>query len=129
MKIFSTLLLWVTALQLLNMSMCSDAYWYYFNSDHLIPSSGKLADPTETIVEWLVEMKMGQLDCFTYDRNNVDSKNTVKTSALQIDLQNQSGEIIDLSATKAGTEVFYTYNTPKLQTESSEILSPPPDRI
>ncbi len=111
------------------MSMCSDAYWSYFNGDHLITSSSKLADPTETIVEWLVEMKMGQLDCFTYDRNNIDSKNTVKVSCGQIDLQNQTDEKIDLSAYTAGTEIFYSYNTPKLHSKFSEILSPPPDRI
>ena len=89
LQLFKTILLWILALQLLNMSICSDAYWHYFNGDPIRSSGSNTVDPTETVVEWLVEMKMGQLDMFTYNNFNNDSKNTVKVMGWQIDLEHQ----------------------------------------
>jgi hypothetical protein len=117
--------LWVLALQLLNMSICSEAYWYYYNENPFSIHSNDQADPTETIVEWLVEMKLGQQDAFTYDNNNIDSKNTVKAVAFQIDLENQSASGVVII--KQSSKILFANFLSKIESPSLEILSPPPD--
>ena len=107
------------------MSICSEAYWYYYNGIPFSIHSDNQADPTETIVEWLVEMKLGQQDAFTYDNNNNDSKNTVKVVAFQIDLENQTTAIIIV---KQSTKILFANFLSRVESPSIEILSPPPDR-
>ncbi len=126
MKLLKTLLVWIIALQLLNMSICSDSYWQYFHEDHFSNSSDKQTDPTETIVEWLVEMKMGQQDAFSYNYNNIDSKTTVKVTGWQIDLENHYQQVVpNISET---VKIYFPELFSKLQTTAPEILTPPPDQ-
>ncbi|HCL83917.1 MAG TPA: hypothetical protein DIC22_08075 [Chitinophagaceae bacterium] len=117
--------MWVLALQLLNMSICSEAYWFYYNGNTFSDISDKQADPTETIVEWLVEMKLGQQDVFTYNNNNIDSKNTVKAIAYQIDLENHitTAPLIF----KQGSKILFAKYLSGVESAFLEILSPPPD--
>lgn len=124
MKLIKTFILWILALQLLNMSICSEAYWSYFNDSQFSNHSDKAADPTETIVEWLVELKMGQQDAFTYDHNNIDSKNTVKAVVFPVDMENHSTYV---QLIKKSRKVLYAYFPSKVESTSLEILSPPPD--
>jgi hypothetical protein len=124
LKLIKSAILWVLALQLLNMSICSEAYWYYYNDNLPASSSDINADPTETIVEWLVEMKMGQQDAFTYDHNATDSRNTVKAIAFHIDLQNQTN---DLSILKKCSPVSYPIVVASVESIDLEIFTPPPD--
>lgn len=78
-------LIGVIAFQLLNLSICSEAYWDY---DSLIYSStnGKY-DPTETILEWVIEIKYGQQKIFSYDHDMDSTKNISKHFHFQTDLQ------------------------------------------
>ena len=125
MKLIKSAILWVLALQLLNMSICSEAYWYYYNDDLPASSSNINADPTETIVEWLVEMKMGQQDAFTYDHNTTDSRNIVKAIAFHFDLQNYTDSLSFLTRC---CSVSYAIITARIESIALEILTPPPDQ-
>jgi hypothetical protein len=79
------LLIAVIALQLLNLSICSEAYWEY---DSLIyRNSNGNYDPTETILEWVVEIKYGQQKNFSYDHDMDATKNISKHFHFQTDLQ------------------------------------------
>jgi hypothetical protein len=78
-------LIGVIALQLLNLSICSEAYWEY---DSLIYSSiNGSYDPTETILEWVIEIKYGQQKIFSYDHDLDSTKNISKHFHFQTDLQ------------------------------------------
>jgi len=125
LPLFKTILLWILALQLLNMSICSDAYWHYFNGDPIRSSGSNTVDPTETIVEWLVEMKMGQLDMFTYNNYNNDSKNMVKVMGWQIDLEHYTEQT--LLFFPKGSHLYYPEKMSALSSHSLEIITPPPD--
>ncbi len=111
------------ALQLLNMSICSEAYWFYFNVYQTSNYSDNQADPTESIVEWLVELKFGQQDVFTYNYNNIDSKNTVKAVTTLTDLENYATSILIV---RQGSEVHFFPYILKVQSVPAEIGSPPP---
>ncbi len=119
--------MWVLALQLLNMSICSEAYWSYYNGNTSGDISGKQADPTETIVEWLVEMKLGQQDVFTYSNNNIDSKNTVKAIAYQIDLENHITTVPLIF--KQSSKIHFANYLSGEESPFLKILSPPPDSV
>ena len=118
-----TFLVWVLALQILNMSMWSEAYNSYYTGDDFSISSNKQADPTETIVEWLVEMKLGQQDAFNYN-HNIDCKNTVKAIGWPIDLENHG---VSVTLFKQTNPIIFPYTSDILQTVFSEVQSPPPD--
>jgi hypothetical protein len=68
-------------LQLLNLSICSQSYWEYYNYS----SHANTYDPTETIVEWVVEMKKGNQDVFSYT-NSINLKGFSKTFSWHIDI-------------------------------------------
>jgi hypothetical protein len=106
------------------MSICSEAYWSYYNGSPAGNHLGVQADPTETIVEWLVEMKFGQLDAFNYDQHNIDAKNTTKMIAFQIDLENEK---ISIRFIKQGSKVCYADLISNTVSNSRAIFSPPPD--
>lgn len=118
-----TFLVWVLALQILNMSMWSEAYNSYYTGDDFSISSNKQADPTETVVEWLVEMKLGQQDAFNYN-HNIDCKNTVKAIGWPIDLENDG---VSVTLFKQTNPIIFPFTSDILQTVFSEVQSPPPD--
>ena len=115
--------MWILALQLLNMSICSEAYWFYYNGNQVNNHADLQADPTESVVEWLVEMKFGQQDAFTYDQHNIDAKNTNKSIACQIDLENERTSVQFI---KRVCKVSYANFISKVESTFLEILSPPP---
>lgn len=79
--IFRQLLLGILILQLLNLSICSESYWEYYNyADH-----SNSYDPTETFVEWVVELKKGNQDAFSYN-NSINLKGLCKNFAWHVDL-------------------------------------------
>ena len=79
------LLIGVIALQLLNLSICSEAYWEY---DSLIYRNTNCNyDPTETILEWVIEIKYGQQKIFSYDHDLDSTKSISKHFHFQTDLQ------------------------------------------
>ncbi|HXB30438.1 MAG TPA: hypothetical protein VNW49_11495 [Puia sp.] len=123
MKLLKTILVWVLALQILNMSMWSEAYNSYYIGDDFGNYANKQADPTETVVEWLVEMKMGQQDAFNYN-HNIDCKNTSKAIGWQIDLENHG---ITAMMHKESSQIIFPYTSSELQFVFTEVQSPPPD--
>jgi len=106
------------------MSICSEAYWFYYNQGPVENHLGAQADPTETIVEWLVEMKFGQQDAFTYDQHNIDAKNVIKVIAFQIDLENEK---ISIHFIKQSSKVCYADFVSNTESNYRDIFSPPPD--
>ena len=106
------------------MSICSEAYWFYYNGGMTCGNIDVQADPTESIVEWLVEMKFGQLDVFTYDQHNIDAKNTTKVIAYQIDLENEK---ISIRFIKQSSKVCYADFVSNVESNYRDIFSPPPD--
>ena len=126
MKFLKTLILWILALQLLNMSVCSEAYWFYYNGGNPIDlNTVNQADPTETIVELLVEMKMGQQEAFTYDQHNIDPKNITKAMVCRVDLEN---EWATMFIARRNSKIYFTDITSNIESASLEIISPPPDK-
>lgn len=55
------LLVGLIFLQLLNLSICSEVYWQYYNY-----SPASRYDPTESVVEWVIEWKKGNQEAFSY---------------------------------------------------------------
>jgi hypothetical protein len=123
LKLMKTFLVWVLALQILNMSMWSEAYNSYYTGDDFGNCSNKLADPTETVVELLVEMKMGQQDAFNYN-HNIDCKNTSKAIGWQIDLENHG---TTATMHKESSQIIFPHTSSELQFVFTEVQSPPPD--
>ena len=125
LRLFKTVLLWILALQLLNMSIYSDAYWEYINGNLQSAYDNKGVDPTETIVEWLVEMKMGQQDMFTYSNHNTDSKNVVKVLNCHMDMHPQwQNQLIYPIKEK---QVYFPGEKIKIPSRHFDILTPPPN--
>jgi hypothetical protein len=124
LKAIKIILLWVLALQILNMSLYCESYWFYFNADQSLRVMDRMVDPTETVVEWLVEMRSGQQDAFTYGQNNTDSKNLVKTFHFQSNFwgSKEKKQVI----TAKVKPVFHHYIS-ALVCPCLEIITPPPD--
>jgi len=76
------LLISVLLLQMLNLSICSESY---FDTSGYTTSAA-VSDPTESIVEWVVEWKMGNQDRFAYT-NSVNLKGLSKNFCWHIDMQ------------------------------------------
>ena len=79
------LILWIIALQILNLSVGSAFTWdngydysYGYNETY---------DPTETAVEWIVELNYGQQPAFSYDTHQDGAKCLIKTFHWKTDLQ------------------------------------------
>jgi hypothetical protein len=125
LKPIKTILVWVLALQILNMSIYSDAYWSSYENP-LMSRYNNQADPTETIVEWIVESKLGQQAAFTYDNNNIDSKNVVKPLILPAVIQSQ--ENLFFIVKKNNNTAFPGFIS-RLAFRSREVISPPPNTI
>jgi hypothetical protein len=79
------LLLWVIALQLLNLSVGSVFAWD--NDYDYAYTYNKTYDPTETAVEWIVELTYGQQPAFSYDIHQDGGKCLLKTFHWKTDLQ------------------------------------------
>src|ERR1700761_1034578 len=79
------LILWIITLQILNVSVGSafsadNAYDYAY-------SYNKNYDPTETAVEWIVELKCGQQPAFSYNKHADANKCLTKTFHWKTDLR------------------------------------------
>jgi hypothetical protein len=114
------LLVLIIALQLLNLSICSEAYWDDYDYAY---SSLNSYDPTETIVEWVVEMKYGQQDIFSYN-NSIEKKIIAKSFHWQTDLHQWELTGIDrCQASDFGASKL----SGKIKLPTLEIVSPPPE--
>ena len=116
------LILWIIALQILNLSVGSA-----FSADNdydYAYSYNKNYDPTETAVEWIVELKCGQQPAFSYDGHADTSKCLMKTFHWKTDLRTY------LHEHPAAPQVL----TPRIElparplvSPDSEIFTPPPE--
>jgi len=79
------LLLWIIALQVLNLSVGSVFAWD--NDYDYAYTYNKTYDPTETAVEWIVEVAYGQQPAFSYDAHQDCGKCLIKTFHWKTDLQ------------------------------------------
>jgi hypothetical protein len=104
--------------------MYSESYSFFSERSETAHPGESVADPTETIVEWLVEMKMGQQEIFTYNQMHTDSKSLIKLINFYLGIE---GQILNLKILRKGTRFcFYNANS-TLPSNSSAILKPPPD--
>jgi len=115
------LLIGVLLLQLINLSLCSESYWEYYNY-----SSTNSYDPTETIVEWMVEWKKGNQDAFSY-ANNISLKGLCKSFAWHVDIQHGFYPLLPVRSSVSADPGDRISPTPAAA--CIEILSPPPEYI
>ncbi|HEY8968435.1 MAG TPA: hypothetical protein VIM64_05070 [Puia sp.] len=109
-------LIFILLLQLLNLSICSEAY--------LSCSRFSRHDPTETIVEWVVEWKKGNQDAFTYT-GNINLKGLNKSFSWSLDVQHS----FPPAMTQWKISRVQPLETTSQQPSSGciDILSPPPE--
>src|SRR5579872_3027936 len=89
------LILWIITLQMLNLSVGST-----FSSDNAYDYAytyNKNYDPTETAVEWIVELSWGQQPSFSYDQHQDACKCLMKTFHWKTDLQRSLPEPVVFS--------------------------------
>lgn len=116
------LLLGIIMLQLLNLSICSQSYWEYYNYS----SHANSYDPTETIVEWVVEMKKGNQDIFSYN-SSLGLKGLSKNFSWHVDLYHFLPLLHPVAAEQhlPGHEAIHG----KPRSMALDILSPPPESL
>jgi hypothetical protein len=113
--IFRQSLIIVLILQLLNLSICSQTF--------LDCACFGSHDPTETIVEWVVEWKKGNQDAFTYT-GNINLKGLCKGFSWNIDVQNSFLPPMAQWTISCSWPVETAIQSPL--TGYIDILSPPP---
>lgn len=116
------LILWVIALQILNLSVGSA-----FSSDNAYDygySYNKNYDPTETAVEWIVELNCGQQPGFSYDKQADAGNCLMKTFHWKTDLRCSLPEPV-LFPTSLRPRI--EYQDRPLVSPDAEIFSPPPE--
>src|SRR5258708_7492608 len=118
------ILVTLVALQFLNLSVGSQTFWddgydysYSYNKNY---------DPTETAVEWIIEMKYGQQQAFSYNNNTDNNKNISKTFHWKTDLQETTLEAPCVPVRKS---IRIEIPARCIPSPSREILSPPPEPV
>jgi len=106
----------VLLLQLLNLSICSEVY--------LNCACFSSHDPTETIVEWVVEWKKGNQDAFTYT-GNINLKGLNKSFSWSVDIPHNFPPPLAQWRTSGKQPVETTSQSPT--SGCIDILSPPPE--
>jgi len=116
------LILWIIALQILNLSVGSA-----FSSDNAYDYSytyNKSYDPTETAVEWIVELTCGQQPSFSYDRHQNTCKCLMKTFHWKADLQRSLPEPVVFPPVRRFRTDLPVH---PLASHESEMVAPPPE--
>ena len=122
--ISQSVLLLILALQVLNLSFASQAYW---DSDYDYSYTYNIKyDPTETAVEWIVELNCGQQSAFSYDNRTDSNKNTFKSFHWQIALTEV--RIPDHGVRETKTLHFATPAV-RILSHSGDTFSPPPESM
>jgi hypothetical protein len=110
------------ALQFLNLSVGSQAYWD--NDYDYSYSYNKTYDPTETAVEWIIEMKYGQQAGFSYDNHTDTNKSISKTFHWATDLHEVRTQS-PLTPVRKSCRIEIPVQ--RIPSPAEEILSPPPE--
>ena len=116
------LLLGMIMLQLLNLSICSQSYWEYYNYS----SHANTYDPTETIVEWVVEMKKGNQDIFSYN-SSPGLKGLNKNFSWHVDLHHSLPLLYPIPTGECFTGREAINGKPRSM--AIDIISPPPESL
>ena len=118
--ILRQLLIFLVMVQLLNLSICSESYWEYYN----YASHENSYDPTETMVEWVVEKCRGNQDAFSYN-NSINLKGLSKNFAWHVDLCHQFPIAPPAAAGHSFLHAQAIFDKPS--PACIDILSPPPE--
>jgi hypothetical protein len=112
------LLLGIIALQILNLSVGSPTSWDVSTYDYSY-AYNKTYDPTESAVEFIVEMKCGQQPGFSYNLHEDAGKSPTKSFHWKTDLQ------------KAVFEPAFipTVRRPRMVLPDTRIISQPQDKF
>jgi hypothetical protein len=123
LHIVTKLLVGILAFQVLNFSVSNtqiyeDAYQY-------ANSTTTGSDPTESMIELIVEARYGQLDMFTYKSSPETTKNTGKAFYYQPDIiSEEAGDAIsDLPSTRPS----FPHTAEKIVGGTGKINVPPPE--
>ena len=115
-------LILLLALQVLNLSIASQAYLdsdYDYSYTYNAPY-----DPTETAVEWIVELNYGQQPAFSYDSRTDTNKNTLKSFHWQIGLPEIQ---IPVHGAPESMKVHFTRPETRILSTFPDTFSPPPE--
>ena len=118
------LILWIIALQILNLSVGSA-----FSSDNAYDYAytyNKNYDPTETAVEWIVELGWGQQPVFSYDQHQDTCKCLMKTFHWKTDLRRFLPEPVIVSPVRT---CRIELPVQPLASPEAEMVTPPPERL
>lgn len=121
--IFRQLLVGIIALQLLNVSIGNQAWDADYDYSY---TYNKTYDPTETALEWIVEMEYGQKADFSYDNHADTNKNLIKAFHWQTDRQE-----IQLEAPYQPIILTLRGESPEkdIPSHPADIISPPPEPL
>jgi hypothetical protein len=124
LNIVSKLLIGIIAFQVLNLSVSNVPQ--YQEDPYLYTGSTQTgSDPTETMVELIVEARYGQQDMFTYKTSPEAGKNYGKTVCYQSDLINEEPETV-LYPSYSQHPVFFD-TAEKMKDVHGKINVPPPE--
>jgi hypothetical protein len=117
------LLLGLIALQVLNLSIGNPDPWDGANYDYSY-TYNKTYDPTESAVEWIVELKYGQQPGFSYNLHEDASKSPTKSLHWKTDLQ---AAATTLPPTPTFILIHPERPVARITTQPLDIYSPPPE--
>ncbi len=115
------LLLALIALQILNLSVGSQTvdaaydYSYTYNKNY---------DPTESAVEWIVELKCGQQPAFSYNTHQDTGKSPIKSLHWKTDLQSPLSTPVLPGITRSQRSELPVL---RISSPAAETFSPPPE--
>lgn len=115
-------ILWIIALQVLNLSVGSA-----FSSDNAYDYAytyNKNYDPTETAVEWIVELGWGQQPAFSYDQHQDGCKCLMKTFHWKTDLQQTR---VEPAIVTPAPSCWNELAVHPLASHEMEMAAPPPE--
>ena len=117
------LLLGIIALQILNLSVGSPTSWDVSSYDYSY-AYNKTYDPTESAVEFIVEMKCGQQPGFSYNLHEDAGKSPTKTFHWKTDLQKTVLEPAFIPTVRRPRMVL---PDPGIISQPQDTFSPPPE--
>ena len=122
-QIARQLLLGLIALQVLNLSVGNPDSWDGANYDYSY-TYNKTYDPTESAVEWIVELEYGQQPGFSYNLHEDASKSSTKSLHWKTDLQ---AAFTTLPPTPAIVRIHPELPVVRIISQPLDTYSPPPE--
>ena len=113
----------IIALQILNLSVGGPMSWDALTYDYSC-AYNKTFDPTETAVEWIIEMNYGQQPGFSYNLHAGTTKCITKTMHWKTDLQKTGPEMVILPRP---LEPRLERPVSRILSHLQETFSPPPE--